>query len=69
VESAITVLPRTQRDVVIMRLWDELSYAEIAAITGKSEAACKMTFSRALAALRTSLPPAAFILFITNPFA
>lgn len=68
VEDALTVLPRAQREVAIMRLWDELSYAEIAAITGKSEAACKMSFSRAMALLRDSLPPAAFILFISNPF-
>ncbi|MDD5589755.1 MAG: RNA polymerase sigma factor [Candidatus Portnoybacteria bacterium] len=41
-----------QRQVVIMRVWDELSYREIAEILGKSEASCKMMFSRALSRLR-----------------
>jgi RNA polymerase sigma-70 factor (ECF subfamily) len=45
-----------QRDVVIMRVWDELPYAEIAAITGKSEAAAKMSFKRAAESLRRIAP-------------
>ncbi len=56
-----------QREVVIMRVWHELSYREIAAIMGKSEASCKMAFSRSLKQLRAGLPLAAFIaLFITS---
>ncbi len=45
-------LPAEQRDVIMLRLWEELSYEEIARITGKSEAACRMAFSRALRTLR-----------------
>lgn len=55
-EKLIAKLPAAQRDVVIMRAWDQLSYAEIAEICGKSEAACKMTFSRAVATLRLNAP-------------
>jgi RNA polymerase sigma factor (sigma-70 family) len=52
VEKRVAELPSAQREVVLLRVWDELSYAEIAAITGKSEAACKMSFSRAMSGVR-----------------
>ncbi len=39
-------LPAEAQELVSMRLWDEMSYAEIAIITGKSEGALKMQFSR-----------------------
>ncbi|MDD5109740.1 MAG: sigma-70 family RNA polymerase sigma factor [Patescibacteria group bacterium] len=45
-----------QRSVIIMRVWDELSYQEIADITGKSVPSLKMMFSRAIAQLRRDLP-------------
>jgi RNA polymerase sigma-70 factor (ECF subfamily) len=58
-------LPAAQREIVILRLWDGLSYAEIAESTGKSEAACKMAYSRGINALRSAMPLSAFILLIT----
>jgi RNA polymerase sigma-70 factor (ECF subfamily) len=45
-------LDAQQREIVIMRTWDDLSYREIAQITGKTEGNCKMIFSRAIAKLR-----------------
>ncbi len=45
-------IPPQQREIIIFRLWDQLSYYEIAQITGKSEASCKMAFSRAIVRLR-----------------
>ncbi|MAF80163.1 RNA polymerase subunit sigma-24 [bacterium] len=48
-------LPKDQRDVVLMRVWDELSYKEIADITGKSEGACKVMFSRVINKLRKEI--------------
>ena len=58
------------REVVIMRLWDELSYQEIAGITGKSVASCKMSFARAVARLREELAyvMAGIILLINSLF-
>lgn len=53
-----------RREVVIMRIWDELSYAEISAITGKSEAAAKMTFKRAIETLRRLSPESLLLLFL-----
>lgn len=43
-----------QREIVLLRLWDELSYQEIADIVGKSPDACKVSFSRSLSKLRAS---------------
>jgi len=43
---------KEQREIIIMRVWDELSYKEIAEITGKSEGALKMIVSRVLGKVR-----------------
>lgn len=56
VRKILETFSEEQRDVIIMRLWDQLPYEEIAEITGKSEDACKMQFSRGLATLRKNLP-------------
>jgi RNA polymerase sigma-70 factor (ECF subfamily) len=54
-----------QREVILLRLWDDLSYAEIAEMTGKTEGACKMAYRRGLDALRAHAGPlAAFLLLI-----
>lgn len=68
VRDVLKNLPKEKRDIVIMRLWDGLSYKEIADLTGKSEASCKMSFSRTVADLRSSMTPAAFALFILARF-
>ncbi len=57
-------LPADKRDLVIMRVWDDLSFREIAELTGKSEASCKMAFGRTLQLLRDSVPMSILILFI-----
>lgn len=56
VKAHISHLSPEQREIILLRLWDERSYQEIAEITQKSEAACKMTVSRALQTLRTQIP-------------
>lgn len=61
VEKYLSGLKSEQRDIIIMRAWQELSYQEIAGITGKSEASCKMMYSRAIGALRQNLSPAIFL--------
>ena len=58
-------LPDDKREIIIMRIWDELSFREIAELTGKSEAACKMKFSRTLKQLKESVPFSILLLFIT----
>jgi RNA polymerase sigma-70 factor (ECF subfamily) len=48
VKEYLSGLPSDKRDIVIMRVWDNLSYREISEIVGKSEAACKVSFSRVM---------------------
>lgn len=61
VKAHISHLPLEQREIILLRLWDERSYQEIAEITQKSEAACKMTVSRALQTIRKQVPLAIFL--------
>lgn len=51
-----------QREIVIMRVWDGLSYREIADVLGKSETSCRMAFSRATKEFREQL--LLFMLFV-----
>jgi RNA polymerase sigma-70 factor (ECF subfamily) len=53
--ASIRALPDGQRQVVVMKLLEGRSFAEIAERSGVSEAAGKMRFSRGLEALRTEL--------------
>ena len=44
--------PLETRRILLYRLWDEMSYAEIATLTGRTEASVKMLVSRTLKTLR-----------------
>jgi len=48
-------LPREQRDVIVMKVIEGRSFAEIAAATGVGEDACKMRLSRGLRRVRDDL--------------
>jgi RNA polymerase sigma-70 factor (ECF subfamily) len=50
--AALAVLPPPQRDVVVLRLIEGRSFAEIARRLDSTEAACKMRFLRALTVIR-----------------
>jgi RNA polymerase sigma-70 factor (ECF subfamily) len=50
--AAMAVLPPLQRDVVVLRLIEGRSFAEIATTLDSTEAACKMRFLRGLAVVR-----------------
>lgn len=52
VMKAMEDIDKEHREIIIMRLWDNLSYAEIAQIIGKNEANCRMIFSRSINKLR-----------------
>lgn len=67
VKAYLGKLSEDQREIVVMRLWDELSYAEIAALTGKTEGNCKVIFSRVMQKMQKELLPILlYILFILN---
>lgn len=67
VEEYLKNLKREQREIIIMRVWQGMSYREIAEALGKTEASCKMKFSRAINTLREEMPLALYIaLLITK---
>ncbi len=57
-ERALEALPADQREVIILRRMEELSFPEIAAQMGRSADACRMLFGRAMAALTLAMPEA-----------
>jgi DNA-directed RNA polymerase specialized sigma24 family protein len=59
-------LDASARDLVVMRIWDQLSYAEIAEVTGKTEAALKMSMSRIMSKLRFEVVAVMIALLILN---
>jgi RNA polymerase sigma-70 factor (ECF subfamily) len=57
VSAAVTRLPPQQRAVVVLRVWEGMSYAEIAEALGRTEATVRSHMHHALAALRKHLEP------------
>jgi RNA polymerase sigma-70 factor (ECF subfamily) len=57
VAAAVMRLPPQQRTVVVLRVWEGLSYAEIADIVGRSEGTVRAHMHYGLAALREYLEP------------
>ncbi len=69
VKTYLNQLSEEQRDIVIMRLWDGLSYAEISALTGKTEGNCKVIFSRIMQKMQKELLPILlYVIFVLNPY-
>jgi RNA polymerase sigma-70 factor, ECF subfamily len=61
-KTALKSLKNEDREILIMRFWQELSFAEIAQLLDKKEGAVKMSCARALERLRSKMPLALFIL-------
>ena len=57
IARAVHALPPQQRIAVVLRIWEGLSYAEIAQITGRSEATVRSNMHHGLAALRKVIAP------------
>ena len=55
---ALESLPEAQREVIVLRKLEEWSFHEIAVKLGKSDDACRMAFSRAIAALTLKMSEA-----------
>jgi len=60
--QAMTELKSQDREIIIMRLWLDLSFKEIAEQLGKQEGAVKMSFGRALSRLKEKTPLALIML-------
>ena len=54
-ERALSLLPPDQREAIVLRYADDLSYDEMARITGAGQSALKMRVQRAFARLRILL--------------
>jgi RNA polymerase sigma-70 factor, ECF subfamily len=54
-EHALAQLPEAQREALVLRYADDLTYEEMARITGAGESALKMRVQRAFARLRSLL--------------
>jgi RNA polymerase sigma-70 factor (ECF subfamily) len=57
VSRAITQLPPQQRAVVVLRIWEDLPYARIAEIVGRTESTVRSHMHHGLASLRETLRP------------
>jgi RNA polymerase sigma-70 factor, ECF subfamily len=55
--AAIGGLPRDQREVLVMKIWNELTFGEIASALGISQNTAASRYRYALAALRKTLQP------------
>jgi RNA polymerase sigma-70 factor (ECF subfamily) len=54
-EAALEMLSPEQRELIVLRAFEELTFPEIATRVGKSDDACRMAFARAMAALTMQL--------------
>lgn len=66
VKEYLKKLTGLERDIIFMRVWQELPYRDIAEIIGKSEASCKMIFSRSIKKLKTMIPLALLLLIVMS---
>ncbi|MBM4070509.1 MAG: RNA polymerase sigma factor [Planctomycetes bacterium] len=57
IDRAVALLPLQQRTVVVLRVWQQMPYADIAQILETSEGAVKSNMHHGLAALRRFLEP------------
>lgn len=55
VQEYLKQLDPVQRDIVLLRVWQDLPYEQIAAIVGKTPDNCKMIFSRVVRRMRADL--------------
>jgi RNA polymerase sigma-70 factor (ECF subfamily) len=53
--AAVAVLPNEQREVLVMKVWNDLTFAEIASILGISQNTASSRYRYALAALKKNL--------------
>ncbi|MBX6326212.1 MAG: sigma-70 family RNA polymerase sigma factor, partial [Chthoniobacterales bacterium] len=55
--QAVDLLPREQREVLVMKIWNELTFVEIAKVLGISQNTAASRYRYALLALKRMLQP------------
>ena len=62
-QQGLSRLKASEREILMLRLWQDLPYKEIASLLNKNEGAAKMSFARAMESLKKEMPVELFILF------
>ncbi len=65
--KAMAELSPPERDVIILRIWENAPYRAIATLLNRTEPACKMLFSRTLSRLRATLGATALLALLLAP--
>ena len=65
-QKYLLTLPACKRDILILRVWQDLPFREIAAILNQSEGQCKMTFYRLIEKMKQELPAAMVLLLVVT---
>ncbi|MDD2515891.1 MAG: RNA polymerase sigma factor [Candidatus Gracilibacteria bacterium] len=60
----LDTLPKMHKDILTMRIWDELSYAEISEITNQSVDNCKQIVSRNLRKIQENISFLIILMFL-----
>lgn len=64
VQKYLDTLKPLEKEIVILRIWDDLSYKEISRICSKKEDNCKKIFSRALQKIQANISILLIILLV-----
>jgi RNA polymerase sigma-70 factor (ECF subfamily) len=64
VRKYLKKLKSDQREIIILRVWEGMSYKEISEIMNKTETSCRVSFSRTIKQLRKDMPLAIFLLLL-----
>ena len=63
VEMFLETLKPIEREIVILRVWDDLSYKEISEITGKTQDNCKQIYKRSLDKIQANVTLLLLLMF------
>jgi RNA polymerase sigma-70 factor, ECF subfamily len=66
VTSYLETLEARQREIIVLRVWEEKSYREIAEIVGGTEDSVKMAFSRSIKTLRETCGPVSLSVIVVS---
>ena len=68
VKRYLDKLKPEQKEIILMRIWDEMSFKEIAAMTNKSEENCKVIFCRGMKVIRNNVDFLLLLIAIKSNF-
>lgn len=66
VHKAMQLLSTQEREIVTMRIWQDMSHAEISAVISKSEESTRAAYSRAMKKIRKGMPLTALLIFLLS---